>query len=188
TPTIRLGCAIGGDPVATGLVASLARPGGNFTGVALLVVELHAKRLELISELFPQVREFGLLVNPNSTQTELVMRTMQEAARTKRMRIDIVKAGTESEIYSAFSSLAERRPGALGVQAEAFFVSHREQLVSASAHQRLPAIYEGRQFVLAGGLMSYGTNSADVYRQVGVYAGRILRGEKPADLPVIRAT
>jgi len=129
-----------------------------------------------------------LLVNPNSPQTELVMRTMQEASRAKAIRLDVVKAGTEGEIDAAFSSLAERRPGALVVQADPFFLSRREQLVAAAARHRLPAIYEGRQFVLAGGLMSYGESFADVYRQVGVYAGRILRGEKPADLPVMEPT
>jgi putative tryptophan/tyrosine transport system substrate-binding protein len=188
TSTIPIVCTIGGDPVATGLVASLARPGGNLTGVALLVVELHAKRLELISELFPQAKVFGLLVNPSSPQTELVLRAMQEASRTKGIRLDVIKGGTESEIDAAFSSLSERQAAALIVQAESFFVSRREQLVKLAARHRVPTIYEGRQYVLAGGLMSYGTNPADVYRQVGVYVGRILRGEKPADLPVMEPT
>jgi len=187
TSAIPIVCTMGGDPVATGLVASLAHPGGNLTGVALLVVELHAKRLELIAELFPQAREFGLLVNPNSPQTELVMRTMQEASRAKGVRLDVVK-GTESEIDAAFSSLAESRPAALVVQADPFFLTRREQLVGAAARHRFPAIYEGRPFVLAGGLMSYGVSFADAYRQVGVYAGRILRGEQPADLPVMEPT
>jgi putative tryptophan/tyrosine transport system substrate-binding protein len=188
TSTIPIVCTIGGDPVATGLVASLARPGGNLTGIALLVVELHAKRLELISELFPQAKVFGLLVNPSSPQTELVLRAMQKASRTKGIRLDVIKGGTESEIDAAFSSLSERQAAALIVQAESFFVSRREQLVKLAARHRVPTIYEGRQYVLAGGLMSYGTNPADVYRQVGVYVGRILRGEKPADLPVMEPT
>jgi len=127
-------------------------------------------------------------VNPSSPQTEPLMRTMQEASRTKGIRLDVIKAGTESEIDTAFSSLAERQAGALVVQAEPFFISRREQLVRMAARHRVPAIYEGRQFVLAGGLMSYGTNFTGVYRQVGVYAGRILRGEKPADLPVMEPT
>jgi ABC-type uncharacterized transport system substrate-binding protein len=178
----------GDDPVVTGLVASLARPGGNLTGVSFLVVELHAKRLELISELVPQARVVALLVNPNSPQTERVVRAMQEAARVKGVQLHILKAATESEIDTAFASLVQLQAGALVQQADPFFVGRREQLAALAARYAVPAIYEGRQFVEAGGLMSYGTSIPEMYRQVGVYTGRILKSEKPVDLPVMQPT
>jgi putative ABC transport system substrate-binding protein len=188
TSTIPIVFTSGDDPVVAGLVASLARPGGNLTGVNLLVVELHAKRLELITELLPQTRAVALLVNPNSPQTERVVGAMQEAARVKALQLHVLKAADESEIATAFASLIQLQAGALVQQADPFFVNRRDQLALLAARYAVPAIYEGRQFAEAGGLMSYGTNSAEMYRQLGVYSGRILKGEKPADLPVMQPT
>jgi putative tryptophan/tyrosine transport system substrate-binding protein len=178
----------GDDPVATGLVSSLARPRGNLTGFAFLVVELHPKRLELMSELVPLAKVMGLLVNPGSPQTDRVIRTMQEASRAKGIQLRILKAGTESEIGTAFDSFVQQPVGALVVQADPFFVNRRQQFAALTARHAVPAIYEGRPFVIAGGLMSYGTNPVAMYRQIGVYAGRVLKGEKPSDLPVIQPT
>ena len=188
TLTIPIVSTIGDDPVAVGLVASLARPGGNLTGVSFMFVELHAKRLELISELVPQAKVMALLVNPNSPQTVRVIQAMQEATRATGLLLHDLKAGTESEIDAAFVSLVQLRAGALVVQADPFYVGRREQLAALAARHAVPATYESRLFATAGGLMSYGSIPADVYRQVGVYAGRILRGAKPADLPVLRPT
>jgi putative ABC transport system substrate-binding protein len=188
TSTIPVVFTSGDDPVATGLVASLARPGGNLTGFAFLLVELHPKRLELMSELVPLAKVMGLLVNPASPQTDRVIQTMQEASRAKGIQLRILKAGTESEIGSAFDSLIQQPVGALVVQADPFFVNRRQQFAALTARHAVPAIYEGRPFVVAGGLMSYGTNAVAMYRQIGVYAGRILKGEKPSDLPVIQPT
>lgn len=188
TSTIPIVFTSGDDPVVTGLVASLARPGGNLTGVNLLVVELHAKRLDLITELVPQAKVIALLVNPNSPQTERVVQAMQEAARVKGLKLHVLKAANESEIGSAFASLVQLQAGALVQQADPFFLQRRDQLALLAARYAVPAIYEVRQFAEAGGLMSYGTNFAEMYRQIGVYAGRILKGEKPADLPVMQPT
>jgi len=188
TTTIPIVCTIGDDPVAAGLVASLSRPGGNLTGVSFLFVELHPKRLELVTELVPQARTIALLVNPKSPQTERVVKAMQEAMSAKRLQLEIARAGTESEIDAAFASIGQLKDAALVVQADPFYVARREQLATLAARQALPAIYEGRQFAVAGGLVSYGASVTSVYRQVGVYTGRILKGEKPADLPVQQPT
>ena len=179
---------VDGDPVADGLVASLARPGGNLTGVSLLAVELHPKRFELLSELVPQATAIALLVNPNSSQTERVMRDLQEVARAARVQLDILKASTESEIDAAFVSLVQRHAGALVVESDAFFTSRREQLVALSARHAVPAIYSYREFAASGGLISYAPSLASAYRQVGIYAGKVLNGAKPADLPVEQPT
>ena len=188
TSTIPIVFNSGDDPVATGLVASLARPGGNLTGISFLVVELHPKRLELLSDLVPQARVIGLLVNPDSPQTERVLRGMQEAARAKGIQLLVVKASTGSEIDAAFAALSQQAPGALVVQADPFFNSRRDQLVALAARYAVPAIYEGRQFAMAGGLISYGASLTAVYRQLGIYAGKVLQGAKPADLPVQQPT
>jgi len=188
TSTIPIVFNTGDDPVATGLVTSLARPGGNLTGISFLVVELHPKRLELLSDLVPQARVIGLLVNPDSPQTERVLRGMQEAARAKGIQLLVVKASTGSEIDAAFAALSQQAPGALVVQADPFFNSRRDQLVALAARYAVPAIYEGRQFAMAGGLISYGASLTAVYRQLGIYAGKILQGAKPADLPVQQPT
>ena len=177
-----------GDPVALGLVASLARPGGNVTGFSLLSVELTPKRLELVSELVPWAGVIALLVNPNNPQTEGVVRDVQEAARAKRVELPVLKAGVDSEIDAAFASLVQQQVGALVVQADAFFTSRREKLVALAARDGVPAIYALREFTAAGGLISYGSSLTATYRQAGIYAGRILGGAKPADLPVQQPT
>ena len=177
-----------GDPVALGLVASLARPGGNVTGFSLLSVELTPKRLELVSELVPWAGVIGLLVNPNNPQTEGVVRDVQEAARAKRVELPVLKAGVDSEIDAAFASLVQQRASALVVQADAFFTSRRGKLVALAARKGVPAIYALREFTAAGGLISYGSSLTATYRQAGIYAGRILEGAKPADLPVQQPT
>jgi putative ABC transport system substrate-binding protein len=188
TSTIPIVSVIGGDPVATGLVASLARPGGNLTGVSFLTAELMPKRLELLSELVPQAAMLALLVNPNNPRTEGRIKDMRQAAFTKRVQLEVLKAGAEGEIDAAFALLPQLQAGALIVQADPFFAARREQLVALTARHRIPAIYEYRGFVDAGGLISYGASLAAVNRQVGAYVGRILAGAKPADLPVQQPT
>ena len=185
--TIPIVFAIGGDPIAIGLVASLARPGGNVTGVSWLGGELTSKRLELISELVPHARAIALLVNPNNLQNRVV-REMQEAARAKGVQLPILYAGSESEIDAAFASLVQGNADALVVTAEPFINSRRQQIVALAARHAVPAIYGIREYVAAGGLISYGASLTAVYRQAGVYAGTILKGAKPADLPVQQPT
>jgi len=177
-----------GDAVAAGLVPSLARPGGNLTGVSLLTFELMAKRLELLSELVPQASVIALLVNANSAMAERIMRDVQEAARSKGVQLHILKAGSESEIDAAFATLAQLHAGALLVGTDPFFNSRREQLVALASRHAVPAIYEWREFADAGGLISYGPSLPAANRQVGIYVGRILNGAKPADLPVQQPT
>jgi putative ABC transport system substrate-binding protein len=176
------------DAVGDGLVASLARPGGNLTGVSFLAAELYPKRFELLSELVPQARVIALLVDPNIPATEHVMPAVQEAARAKGVQLHILKASTESEIDAAFAALVQRKAGALVVSAGAFFYGRREQLAALAARHAVPAIYELREYVTAGGLISYGTSLPAVFRQVGIYAGKILKGGKLADLPVLQPT
>jgi putative tryptophan/tyrosine transport system substrate-binding protein len=178
----------GGDPVAGGLVASFARPGGNLTGFSLMVGELMPKRLELLSDLVPQATSIALLVNPTGAGTERAIRDLQEAARAKGVQLIILKAGTESEIDGAFGSLVELQARALLVGADPFFNSRREQLVALASRHAVPAIYEWREFATSGGLISYGPSLTSIYRQLGIYTGRILKGEKPADLPVQQPT
>jgi putative ABC transport system substrate-binding protein len=177
-----------GDSVATGLYISLARPGGNLTGVSPLTAELMPKRLELLSELVPQAGAIALLVNPNNANTEGVIRDVREAADTKRVQLPILKAGTESEIDAAFATLVELHAGALLIGVDAFFNNRREQLVALASRYAIPAIYEWRESVAAGGLISYGPSLTAIYRQVGIYVGKILKGAKPADLPVQQPT
>jgi putative tryptophan/tyrosine transport system substrate-binding protein len=177
-----------GDPVGEGLVASLARPGGNLTGFSNLFIELHPKRLELLSELAPNARVIALLVNPNNPNAERIIRDVQEAACAKGVRLPILKAGTEAEIDAAFASLVELQAGALFVSGDAFFANRREQLVRLASGHAVPAIYMWNDFVAAGGLISYGIDNIDIWRQAGIYAGRILKGAKPADLPVQQPT
>jgi len=187
TSTIPIVFAVG-DPVDLGLVASLARPGGNLTGVSTMAPELSPKRLELLSELVPQVGVIALLVNPNNSNTERTTRDMQEAARARGVQLHILIAGTESEIDAAFATLAQLHAGGLVVGGDPFFANRREQLVTLAATHGVPAIYQSREFVEAGGLISYGLNFIAAFRLVGVYAGKILKGAKPADLPVQQPT
>jgi putative ABC transport system substrate-binding protein len=188
TATIPIVFAIGTDPVATGLVASLARPGGNVTGFTVMNVELIPKRLDLLSELVPQATTVALLVNPKNPNAEPIIRETREAAHQLRLQLHLMKASTASDIDAAFASLAERHPGALLVAGDPFFASRREQIVGLAARVAVLAIYEFREFAAAGGLASYAPNLAAVYRDVGRYVGRILAGAKPADLPVQEPT
>jgi putative ABC transport system substrate-binding protein len=185
TSTIPIVFSSGDDPVELGLVASLARPGGNLTGVSIQVNELMPKRLELLSDLVPQARVIALLVNPNNTSVE---RMMREAARAKGVQLLILKASTESEIDAAFATLVELQADALLVGADPFFTNRRDQLVALAARHPVPTIYEWREFAAAGGLISYGPSRTGTWRQVGIYAGKILKGAKPADLPVEQPT
>jgi putative ABC transport system substrate-binding protein len=188
TSTIPIVFRIGADPVADGLVASFARPGGNVTGVSLLSEELTAKRLELLSELVPRAGVIALLVNPNIPGTERMIGDMQEAARAKGVRLHILKASTESEIDTAFTSLVEMHAVALLVGADPFLTGRREQLVALAARHAVPAIYAWREFAASGGLISYGSSNTAAFRHLGTYAGKILKGAKPADLPVQQPT
>jgi putative tryptophan/tyrosine transport system substrate-binding protein len=189
TSTIPVVFEVGRDPVETGLVASFARPGGNLTGVSMLTAELNPKRFELLSELVPQARIIALLVNPNnSSGAERTTREVAEAARAKGVQLLILKAGTEGDFDAAFTTLVQRQAGALVVGADPFFNSRREQLVALASRHAVPAIYEWRDFAVAGGLISYGTSLTSVFRQLGTYAGKILKGAKPADLPVQQPT
>jgi putative tryptophan/tyrosine transport system substrate-binding protein len=177
-----------GDPVAIGLVGSFARPGGNLTGFSIMGGELLPKRLELLSELVPQVKVVALLVNPKASGWEPITVSMQEAARARGVQLPILKASSESELDAAFASLVQTHAGALVVAGDQFFASRPEQVVALASRHAVPAIYESREFAAAGGLISYGTSITSTYRQVGIYAGRILKGAKPADLPVQQPT
>jgi putative tryptophan/tyrosine transport system substrate-binding protein len=188
TLTIPIVFETGADPVERGLVASLARPGGNLTGFAILTAELMPKRFELLTEMVPQAKMIALLANPNNLSAERMMRDVQEAADAKGVQLQILKAGAENEFEAAFAALVQSHAGALLVGNDPFFFNRREELVAASARHAVPAMYEWREFAAAGGLISYGTSFAAVNRQVGVYAGRILKGAKPADLPVQQPT
>jgi putative ABC transport system substrate-binding protein len=189
TATIPIVFGVGQDPVRLGLVASLARPGGNATGVNIFATELVAKRLGLLQALVPKAARVAVLVNPNdNTGTATILPSVQEAARVFGLQIQILKATTIAEIDAAFATLARERTDALFVAADGFFNGRRVQLATLAARDRIPTAYGDRNTVAVGGLMSYGTDIADVYRQVGVYAGRILKGAKPADLPVMQST
>jgi putative ABC transport system substrate-binding protein len=188
TTTIPIVFEVGTDPVEFSLVASFARPGGNLTGVGFLTVELMAKRLELLSELVPQASAMVLLVNPNNENTERVVRDGQDAARAKGVQLTILKAATESEIDAAFAALGQLRAGALLVGPDPFFLSRREQLVVLASRDAVPAIHNSRESPAAGGLISYGASLTAILRQLGIYAGKILNGAKPADLPVQQPT
>ena len=188
TSTIPIVFRGGSDPVGEGLVASLARPGGNLTGVFLIAGELTAKRLELLSELVPKARVIALLVNPNNSTAERIIRDVQEAARTKGLQLHVLTASSESEIDTAFASLVQRHAGALVVGADPFLSSRREQLVALASHHAVPSIYAWREFAASGGLISYGASLTAAHRLMGVYTGKILKGAKPADLPVQQLT
>jgi putative ABC transport system substrate-binding protein len=178
----------GGDPVALGLVASFARPGGNLTGFSILTGELSPKRLALLSELVPQAKVIALLVNPNSPIAKRIIGDVQEAARAKGVQLSVLNASTEGEIAAAFAALVQLQAGALVVGNDPFFNNRREHLVALASRHAVPAIYEWREFAVAGGLISYGTSLTSVYRQHGGYTGKILKGAKPADLPVQQPT
>jgi len=178
----------GSDPVAAGFVSSLNRPGGNVTGVSLFVSVLEGKKLELLRELVPMAAVIGFLVNPNNPRADVDTADMQAAARALGKLLLILKADGEHDFDAVFTNLAQQRVDALVVHTEPFFLSRRDHLVELAARHSIPTIYGLREFAAAGGLISYGTKLSDSYRQVGIYTGRILKGEKPADLPVMQPT
>ena len=189
TTTIPIVFGVAEDPVKLGLVPSLARPGGNATGINFFDSEVAAKQLGLLHELVPKAVRVAVLVNPaNTTITETLLREIPEAARGLGLQIQVINASTSHEIDAAFASLAPERPDALVVAGDAFFASRRTQLVTLTARDRLPTAYTTREIVAAGGLMSYGTNIADAFHHIGVYTGSILKGVKPADLPIVQST
>ena len=188
TKTIPIVFSLGADPIETGVVSSLSRPGGNVTGVYQFTAGLEAKRLGLLHEMIPKAEIIGVLVNPNYAAIESQLRDVQDAAAHLGLRLVIVRANTESDFDSAFSTVASQRAGAMLVCASPFFNARRQQLVVLASSHSLPAIFEWRDFAIAGGLMSYGTSLNNAYRQAGVYAGRILKGEKASDLPVVQST
>jgi putative tryptophan/tyrosine transport system substrate-binding protein len=180
---------MGDNPVRLGLVASLARPGGNVTGINFFVTELTTKRLGLLRELVPSAARVGVLVNPTQvTNTEVTLKDAETAARAAGLQIMVLNASTNSEINTVFAGFVRERPDALVVAADAFFTARRVQLALLAVLHRVPAIYPIRPFAQAGGLVSYGTSLRDALRQAGVYVGRILKGAKPADLPVVQAS
>jgi putative tryptophan/tyrosine transport system substrate-binding protein len=189
TTTIPIVFYLGADPVDIGLVTSLSRPGGNLTGVVTLNVEVAAKRLELLHELVPTATIVALLLNPTSpTLAETMTRDLQAAARTLGLQLHVLHASSEREFDTVFATLVQLQAGALVIGADALFNSRSEQLAALALHHSVPTIYQYRAFAAAGGLISYGGNISDLYRQAGVYAGRILAGAKPADLPVQQST
>jgi ABC-type uncharacterized transport system substrate-binding protein len=188
TSTLPIVFSGGIDPVKLGLVASLNRPGGNVTGVSQISTALEGKRLELLHELVPHAAVVAMLVNPTFQGTDSIINDMQVAARALRLELKVLNASSDHEFDTAFASIVQLRAGALIVASDPFFITRRDRLVTLAAHHAVPAIYQFREFTAAGGLMSYGTNLADGYRQVGIYVGRICKGEKPADLPVVQPT
>jgi putative tryptophan/tyrosine transport system substrate-binding protein len=188
TATIPIVFEMGSDPVELGLVASLSQPGDNVTGVGNFTSELGSKQLGLLHELVPRTTTIAALFNPNSASTEKLLRDAEAAARVLGLQLIVLKASTEEEIEKVFATMAPQGAGALLVGIDSFFVARRDQIIALAARNKLPAIYGWREFVVSGGLMSYGTDFADAYHQAGIYTGRILRGEKPADLPVQRST
>ena len=188
TTTIPVVFTSGDDPVKVGLVQSLNRPGGNVTGVNVLTGAMEGKRLGLLMEMVPDVALIAVMINPNSPESETSVREIQQSAAAIGRQVTILKANNERDIDAAFTAIAEHRAGALLVGNDIFFNSRRNQIVNLAARNKIPAIYEFREFVDAGGLMSYGTNLADIYRQAGDYTGKILKGAKPSDLPIMQVT
>jgi putative tryptophan/tyrosine transport system substrate-binding protein len=188
TSTIPIVFVIGGDPVMFGIVASLNRPGGNITGITLVASEIAAKRLGLLLELAPAATVIGVLANPNNPISEPQLVELQTAARTVGRQLLVLKASTEGDFAAAFAAIDQQHINALMVAADPFFDDRRAQLVSLAARHKVPACYVRNDFVREGGLMSYGADVSDAFRQAGVYSGRILKGEKPADLPVMQPT
>jgi putative ABC transport system substrate-binding protein len=188
TSAIPIVFQTGGDPVQDGLVTSMNRPGGNVTGVSRLSVTIAPKRLELLRELSPTATVIGLLVNPTNPRSELVVQQMEEPARALGLRLHVLKASTEGELDSVFASLAQLGIDALLVAQEPSYLRWREQITALAAHHAIPATYGQREYTEAGGLISYDASVSDSFRQVGIYVGRILKGEKPANLPVMQPT
>jgi putative tryptophan/tyrosine transport system substrate-binding protein len=188
TATIPIVFAIGSDPIETGLVVSLNRPGGNVTGATFLSVALGAKRLELLRDLLPKLASIALLVNPNNPNAAVQTKEIQAAATGLGLQLTLLSAGSQSDVDNVFATLVGQRTDALVVSADPFLFSHRDQLAALALRHSMPAIYYAREFAVAGGLISYASSFGDSFRQAGTYVGRILRGEKPADLPVLQPT
>jgi putative tryptophan/tyrosine transport system substrate-binding protein len=187
TSVIPIVFQMGADPIGLGLVSSLNRPGGNITGVSHLVYQLEPKRLELLHEVAPSVGVMAALLNPDNPESETQSRDLREGARKLGLQLHVLNANSDADLESAFATLLRLRAGALTVGADPFLFTRCDKLVALTARHALPAIYEVREFAAAGGLMSYGTNIADAYRLAGVYTGRILKGAKPTDLPVVQS-
>jgi putative tryptophan/tyrosine transport system substrate-binding protein len=188
TKTIPIVVSFGGDPVRLGYVSSLNHPGGNVTGVTVFSTDLEAKRLELINEVVPRGEIIGYLFDPNIDFAGVGRREVETAARRIGRDIRIVEVSKDADLERAFATLAELRVGGVAMAANPLFNNLRDHILALTTRLKLPAVYEAREFVAAGGLMSYGTNVPEVYRQVGIYTGRVLKGEKPADLPVLEPT
>jgi putative ABC transport system substrate-binding protein len=188
TTTIPIVFGVGDDPVKSGLVASLARPGGNLTGVNFFTTELAAKRLEFLHELVPGLARVAVLVNPANPNTEPTLKDVETAARSKSLQVQIFNASSRQDIDAAFATLVRERPDGVFIGGDSFFISRRVQLTNLTLRHAIPAAFSQREYAEIGGLMSYGANISDAYRQVGVYAGRILNGAKPADLPVVQSS
>ncbi len=188
TTTIPIVFGFGGDPVKAGLVASLNRPGGNITGVSFLTSQLESKRLDLLHELVPRATAIAVLLNPTNANAEDQSAEVEEAARTLGLQVHIVNASGDRDFDSAFAAIARTGAGALLVAGDPLYFGQRERLVALAARHSIPAMYDFSAYAQAGGLASYGTHLADAYRQVGLYTARILKGDKPADLPVMQST
>ena len=188
TTTVPIIFITGSDPVRDGLVASLGRPGGNITGVVFIVSELGTKRLELLRQLVPNATSIGVLVNPNTPETEAERNDLLAASFKIGQQLIVLDVGSDRDIENAFATLVQRGAGAALIGAGPFLTSHRQRLVALAARSKLPTMYPLREYIAAGGLISYGASITEAYRQAGVYAGQILKGEKPADLPVLRST
>ena len=188
TTTVPIVFAVSQDPVGTGLVASLARPGGNLTGVNFFTTELAAKRLELLRELVPGITRLAVLVHPANPNTEPTLKGVEAAARSMGLQVQVFNASSRQDIDAVFATLVRERPDGLFIGADPFFNSRRVQLTNLTVRYAIPAAFSQREYAEVGGLMSYGSNITDAYRQTGVYVGRILKGVKPADLPVVQST
>src|SRR5262249_33368058 len=188
TSTIPVIFTVGGDPVEMGLVASYSRPGGNATGVSLLTSPVEQKRVELLRDMMPHATIIGFLLNPNLPQSERQVSDVQDAARAMSLQVHILRASTDREIDSAFEAVGAHSIQALAVSADPFLDTRREKLLSLAAHRAVSTMYHFREFAVAGGLVSYGVDASDAYRLVGIYTGRVLKGDKTAELPVIQAT
>jgi putative ABC transport system substrate-binding protein len=188
TTTIPIVCLVGLDPVQFGLVASLSQPGGNVTGITSLDSDLEPKQLQLLQELIPKATKIGFLVNPNNPAAQRGTKVAETAAHTLALQLHVLRASTDRDADDVFASLAQLGVQALVIEGDAFFTTHSEQLAALTVRNAIPTMYARREFVEAGGLMSYGAGLRDGYRQVGIYTGRILKGEKPADLPVVQSS
>jgi putative ABC transport system substrate-binding protein len=188
TATVPIVFMVGSDPVRLGLVASLNRPGGNATGVNLFIAEIESKKLELVHELVPKATNLAVVVNPKALNSKAQLNDVQSAGGTLGLKVEVIDASTESDLDTAFASFAQRNIGGLVISADPFFNNRRAQIISLAARYAIPTVYFFREWAASGGLISYGTNLTEAYHQVGVYAGKILSGSNPTDLPVVQPT